>query len=298
MVKRVFKMPVGTIKRRLHKRIGQILYHKKYTALDIVSVMKEMGMKEGSLVCIHCAMAEFYNYKGTAKELIDEILKAIGPKGTLMMPAFPIIPAGNKYVFDPQKDKTGAGYLAETFRNYPGVRRSYNVRASVCAIGPLSDYLLNEHHKGYDCWDEKSPWWKLCEMGGEVFNFGLPKSYMGTFYHSVESVLKNEHPYWRQFFTKEVEYSYMQDGVVHKYRNMDCDLYRRTRKKKLWRFFTNEDWNIRRLSNLRIKVFHTGHLFPKLVGLGRQGITAYYIPSPDEFKWENPKKQTSNGNLS
>lgn len=288
LVKKLFKTNMGTIKRRLHKRVGQICYHKKYTANDIVSIMKEMGMAEGSLVCIHCAMAEFFNYKGTARDLIDEILKVIGPTGTLMMPAFPVIPKDNKedYIFNPMKDKTGAGYLAETFRNYPGVKRSYNVRTSVCAIGPLSNYLINEHHKGYDCWDEKSPWQKLCMNNGLVFNLGLPQSYMGTFYHCVESVLKNEHPYWSQFFTKEREYSYQLDGAVFKYRNTDCDLYRRTREKKIMRLFTGEDWMVRRISNLRIKVFYTGHLFPKLVELGRHGITAYYIPSPSKYKWE------------
>ena len=287
IVKKLFNINMGTIKRRVHKRVGQILCHKKYTARDIVAVMQEMGMREGSLVCIHCAMAEFYNYRENDKKLIDEILKVIGPNGTLMMPAFPIIPKGNEenYIFDPMHDKTGAGYLAETFRNYPGVRRSCNVRASVCAIGPLSEYLLNEHHKGIDCWDEKSPWYKLCINNGLVFNFGLPKSYMGTFYHSVESVLKNEHPYWSQFFTKKRIYFYKLEDKVYRYENIDCDLYRRTRKKKIMRLFTKEDWMIRRISNLRIKVFYTGHLFPKLVNLGRHGITAYYIPSPQKYKW-------------
>ena len=102
----------------LKKRIGKILYHKKYTADDLVSLMKQMGMQNGSVVCIHASMKEFYNYEGTAKDLIDKIIDAIGPEGTLMMPAFPIKCLANKdeYVFDVHKDPTGAGFLAEEFR--------------------------------------------------------------------------------------------------------------------------------------------------------------------------------------
>ncbi len=285
-IKKTFGISFSQIKRRVKKHFSQLFFRKKYTASDIVTLMQKMGMKEGSLVCIHCAMAQFFNYQGTAKELIEKILKAIGPNGTLMMPAFPIIPPDSEhYVFNPLTDKTGAGYLAETFRNYPGVKRSFNVRASVCAIGPLTEYLLNEHQNGKDCWDEKSPWYKLCINGGLVFNFGLPRSYMGTFYHCVESYLKYEHPYWAQFFNKERTYNYIWKGKLHQYKNMDCDIYRRTHKKRIMRYFTNEDWKIEHISNLEIKVFYTEHLFPKLIKMGRKGITSYYCPSPKKYKF-------------
>lgn len=285
-IKGIFGTNFGQIKRRTKKHVARLFYRKKYTADDLVALMKNMGMERGSLVCIHCAMAQFFNYRGTAEELIEKILEVIGTEGTLMMPAFPIVPRDvEHYVFNPLTDKTGAGYLAETFRNYPGVKRSLNVRASVCAIGSLTDYLIGEHQNSEDCWDEKSPWYKLCAKGGLVFNFGLPRSYMGTFYHSVESRLKHEHPYWAQFFRKEATYTYVLDGKIYVYRNWDCDLYRRTRKRKIMRFFTNEDWRIEHISNLEVKVFYTGHLFPKLLEMGRRGITAYYSPSPKKYKF-------------
>lgn len=286
--KLVRNINIGKIRRQTKKILGQYIFRKKYTADDLVSIMQEMGMKKGSLVCIHSSMSQFYNYRGNAQELIEKILVAIGSEGTLMMPAFPVIPKDvEHYIFNPLTDKTGAGYLAETFRKFPGVKRSFNVRASVCAIGPLSDYLLSEHQNGEDCWDEKSPWYKLCEKNGLVFNFGLPRSYMGTFYHCVESRLKHEHPYWKQFFNKEQTYTYTWNGKLYKYKNIDCNIYRRTHEKRIMRYFTAEDWSIRHISNLEIKVFYTGHLFPKLVEMGRKGITAYYCPSPKKYKFDN-----------
>lgn len=288
-VKRLFGVnDFSLLRKNVHKQIGKIIYHKKYSSDDVVELMKEMGMKQGSVICIHSSMKEFYNYRGTAEELIKKIIDFIGEEGTLMMPAFPDKRLVNTegYVFDPNKDKTGAGFLAETFRQYPGVKRSVNVQHSVCAIGKYADYLTKDHRLSLDCWDEYSPWQRSLDLGALVFNFGMPRSYIGTFHHCVESKLKNEHPYWAQFFnSKEVFKYYDENRIVCEYSNMVSRLDRRTREKKVTKHFTSEDWQIRKLSNLEIKVFYTLHCFPKMLELGRQGIGVYYVPSPQKFKW-------------
>src|SRR5690554_6196967 len=82
-------------KKKQKKKFLKLVYKKKYNADDLVYVMAEMGMKQGSIVFIHSSMTEFFNYIGTAEELIDKILSTIGSEGTLMMPAY--LPAGHKY---------------------------------------------------------------------------------------------------------------------------------------------------------------------------------------------------------
>ena len=49
------------LKKKMHKEIGKLVYHKTYTANDIVREMQRLGMKKGSAVCIHASMREFYN---------------------------------------------------------------------------------------------------------------------------------------------------------------------------------------------------------------------------------------------
>ena len=274
--------------KNIHKRIGKIIYHKKYSSDDLVRVMNEMGMKHGSVVCIHSSMKEFFNYQGTAEELITKIIDFLGEEGTLMMPAFPDKRLVNTegYIFDPNKDKTGAGFLAETFRQFPGVKRSINVQHSVCAIGKYADYLTKDHYLSRDCWDEYSPWQRSLDLGVLVFNIGMPRSYMGTFYHCIESMLKNEHPYWAQFFTSKELYKYYDsDRNVCEYNNLVSRLDRRTRKRKVTKYFDSSDWCIKKLSNLEIKVYYTDHCFPKMLELGRKGICFYYVPNPHKFKW-------------
>ena len=290
LVKKTFGIDDLTLlKKNVKKRLGQLVYHQKYTADDLVGVMQQMGLKAGSLVCIHASMKEFYNYQGSATELIDKILSVIGPEGTLMMPAFPPVQEAYRpdYVFDKETSPTAAGFLAETFRKYPGVKRSINVRHSVCAIGRLADYLVSNHQQCRDCWDENSPWGRLCAQDGLVFNLGMPHCYIGTFEHCVESRLQSEHPYWALFFADKRTWHYYDDQHrVCQYDDFGRDKEFRLRESRVTRYFTDDDWQIRKLSNLELKVFHTGRCLEKMLALGRRGITMYYVPSPKQYKFD------------
>ncbi len=274
-------------RKNLHKNLGKIVYRKKYSTQDIITIMKEMGMTKGSVVCIHSSMKEFYNFTDTAEDLIKGILDVITPEGTLLMPAYPLktLIKKDNYVFN-MNDKTGAGYLAETFRKYSGVQRSINVQHSVCAIGKHAEWLLKDHHRCHDCWDKDSPWQRMIQLNGLVFNFGLPRSYMGTFHHCVESILQYEHPYWAQFFTEEKTYKYLdKDNNVQEYSTLESNLDRRTKKRNVTKYFTNKDWQIKKISNLEIKVYYMKHCFPKMLNLGRKGICVYYHPDPRKFSF-------------
>ena len=144
-----------------------------------------MGIKPGSVVCIHASMKEFYNFQGTAIDLIDAITNYLTQEGTLMMPAMPFRELNcinlNEYVLNPKTDRTAAGYLAETFRTYPNVVRSINTQHSVCAWGKYAKWLTEDHHKGNNCWDELSPYYRMAHLNGIVINLGMPKFYIGTF---------------------------------------------------------------------------------------------------------------------
>lgn len=279
---------ISLLRKSLKYKIGRVIYHKKYNEQDISLILQEMGVTKGSVVCIHSSMKEFYNYTGTASDLIKAIMNVISEEGTLIMPAFPKNNLREKkdYIFDSLNDPTGAGYLAETFRKFPNVKRSINIQHSVCAWGKHAEWLIKDHHLCHDCWDENSPWQRMITLNAIVLNLGLPRSFMGTFHHCVESVLQYEHPYWAQFFNVEEEYKYYDEKHnVSSYTAWTSKLDRRTKKKKVTKYFTNEDWCIRSISNLEIKAFYTNKCFPKMLQLGRKGISVYYVPSPKKYKF-------------
>lgn len=265
-------------------KYGPYIYKKKYNVKDVVDVMIHLGMKEGSNVFIHSSWNEFYNYLGTEYELIDEILRVIGPSGTLIMPAIPLIRKNR--LFNVRKTVTKAGVLAEEFRKYPGVKRSINLQHSVCALGPQSDYLLNEHHLGDNCWDERSPYYKLSKINALVFCMGIHKRFVGTMVHCVEGVLFKEFAYFRDLFEdNKTEHKYIDyDGTEKNYCCYDL------KAKLVYEYFSHRkyvdqylDYKSRKLSNLIITMYQASQVIPTMIENGRRGIILYAYPSKRKY---------------
>lgn len=277
------------LRKDIRKKIGKLIYHKKYSVDDLVECMIRMGMTPGRVVCIHASMKEFYNYNGTPEELITKILDVITLEGTLIMPAFVSYEKQNAidYVFDAKKDRTAAGCLAETFRNYPGVKRSINVRHSICAIGKYAEMLTKGHECCENCWDENSPWYKMTRLNALVVNLGLSKNYIGTFDHCVEGLLYKEHPYWAQFFNVRKTFRYYDDNEeICEYESIDGNIEQRSHEQTLISRFDSSMHRCMKLSNLLINVYESRPCIDKMIELGRKGITMYYVPSSKQYKFE------------
>lgn len=297
MMKRLLKKILHTenLTLYIHKRrkwIFRKIYRKKFTTHDLMDVLKSMGMKEGSVVFIHSSMTEFYNFQGTAEELINSIIDVIGSSGTLLMPAYP------KCKFAPERDldnpewidfdvnttPSGAGYLTEVFRNYPGVKRSINIQHSVCAYGYLAGYFVSEHHLSVTAWDEYSPYYKLFLKDALIFKFGLPHL-LPTVHHCTESLLRTRYTYFQHFFNSEVEYRYRDaEGNVAIQRMLFPALPRKRKKKKVIECsFDKSQFKKTAISNLHIEMFRANHLLQTLLNQAEEGKVIYKIPSPKSF---------------
>lgn len=288
IVKKIFGIKnFSQFRKKYKKKLGKLIYKKKYYTADLISIMCDMGMKKGSVVCIHCSMKEFYNYLGTAEELIRGVINVITEEGTLIMPCFPCknLVRKDNYVFS-LNDPTGAGYLAECFRKFPNVKRSINVQHSVAVWGKNAEWFVADHHKGVDCWDKMSPWYRLIEKDAIVFNFGLEESYIGTFEHCTESFLKEYHPYWSQFFTKEDIYEYYDsNNNVQSYKMLSIDTERRHSRSYALKHFDVNERKTFKLSNLLITVYYSNRCFKKMIELGKKGISPYMIPSTSKYQF-------------
>jgi aminoglycoside 3-N-acetyltransferase len=284
----VYKYILLIIKWENTKRnIGKKIYKKKYSTEDIITLMKNMGLQKGSNVFIHSSFYEFYNFKGTIKEFIDAIIEAIGETGTLAMPAFPILKKTDA-IYDIEKTPTAAGMIAEIFRRYPGVKRSIDLDGSVCAIGPMSDYLLDEHKYSKVFWDEKSPYYKLSKINALVFSFGLGKYFNGSFRHCVEGVLKDEIPYFSRLFVKkaicriilsdkslyEKEYYLFSNDGLYRYKPQWYQ------EKIIKKYFDKSKYKRSKISNLTVNMYEADYCINRFIELGRKGIVYYLRPKP------------------
>lgn len=286
--------------KNLRKNIGKVFYKKKYTAKDILQEMIKMGMQPGDVVFIHSSMKEFYNYQGTAEELIQVILDYLGSDGTLVMPAYPpnffsisstcltenYQGLQDEVKFDVKTTPTGAGYLAEVFRKMPGVKRSINLQHSACAIGKYADYLLSEHHLSKTCWDEKSPYYKLTLLNAKVFSFGLPY-FISTVIHCTDSLLFGKYEFFDYFFGRSITYNYRDENGnigVHSMLTQDS-MKRRNKKKMIRRYFSKDQFKKSKLSNLRIELVYAKYTHDRFMELAQEGIVMYSLPNPRKSSW-------------
>jgi len=271
------------------RKIERLFYKRSYSTQEIIALMKSMGLKKGATVFVHSSWSEFYNYIGSINEFIDAILAEIGSDGTLAMPAYPDYSLITKpdSIFYINSTPTVAGKIAETFRNYPDVKRSVN-RHSVCALGYMSSYLIDEHQFSTTCWDDKSPYYKLAELDALIFSFGLGKYFIGTAIHCASSILKDEVPYFARFFDKKTILKIeLEDKTIYSKESYDSQdgFFRYITKGSRRNFIKHLDksqYTRKKISNLSVNVYNARYLINESISLGRRGIVTYKRPNPSK----------------
>ena len=295
---------IGIIKKKLRqaglRRPGELLTlgrrnlqrrlpgrYPRFGSDELKSTLESIGVRSGATVFLHSSWDEFYNYSGSAVELIRMLLEHVGPTGTLAMPAFPLRIDFNA-VFDVRRTPTGAGLIPELFRRMPNTRRSINIQHSVVAAGPNADYLVRDHHRSETAWDSLSPYARLADVDALIVCAGLPRAYAPTAQHCAESLLYHEIPYFRSVFGEPTSYRYRDengDEGTHSVRQR-TGRWRATRTRK---YFVSARRHAQ-ISNLQIQALDARFLIERITELGRQGITDYYwpIPFPRLFKADPP----------
>lgn len=181
-----------------------ILDDQLQTKARLVHALRGLGVSSGDIVCVHVSMSSLGLVIGGARTVVSALIEAVGPSGTVMMPAFsgdlsdPIewrhppldtelideardaIPA-----YDPMRTPTrGMGVVAEYFRSSVGVLRSPHPQSSFCAIGADAELLVGQHE--FDMrFGPNSPLGKLYDVGGKVLLLGAPFN-TASIFHLIE----------------------------------------------------------------------------------------------------------------
>lgn len=269
------------IRRRVHG-LEKLIYHRKYSADDIIRAIEDSGVKPGTPILVHSSFSNFYNYTGTIDELIDKLIAFAGPNGTVCMPAFPSNKFDPSQVFDVSRTKSAAGVLTEFFRLRPNVYRSMNQLHSVCAIGKDAEYITKDHQFSRISYDEHSPFYKIAELGGYSISLGMPKWYIGTGCHICEALLYGKLPYFTEKFSIEKEYTYIDtQGITFKHKmfvKSKRNYIRYKNTKLIDSYFDKSKFGRLRLSNIWVSTFELKYLYERLMELAREGKTLYRTP--------------------
>lgn len=141
----------------------------RVTGQVIVRGLRDLGIGPGALIQVHSSLSALGYVEGGAETVVDALLEAVAPGGTVMVPTFN---HGQADVFDVHTTPSINGAVTEAFRKRPEARRSVHPTHPYAAIGPLADWLTCEH-LDLLTFDVRSPLGKLAARGGLVVLLGV-----------------------------------------------------------------------------------------------------------------------------
>jgi aminoglycoside 3-N-acetyltransferase len=159
----------------------------------VASELGEAGLAPGSAVLVHSSLSSLGRVQGGAETVIGGLLDALGPEGTLLMPALSYAAVTETSPrFDLRSTPSNVGTIPETFRRMPGVLRSLHPTHSVCGAGPRARELLAPHAGDRTPCGPGSPFRLLARSGGSILMLGCGLR-PNTSMHGVEELV--EPPY-------------------------------------------------------------------------------------------------------
>ncbi len=160
------------------------------TTAPIVTHVHDLGVRPGGVLLVHASLKALGPVDGGPTSVIQGLIDAVGPTGTLLMPTLTYELA---YTADPcfeqLRSPSVVGALTELFRNHPGVRRSLHPTHSVAGVGPAFDALVEDHIADPTPCGPRSPFHRmLFRDDAQVLFLGCGLA-PNTCMHAVEELL-------------------------------------------------------------------------------------------------------------
>jgi aminoglycoside 3-N-acetyltransferase len=162
------------------------------------SGVRSLGIGAGDNVLVHSAFRRASGFSGTASDVIESLLKVVGPDGHLLMMSMPYRGSSQRYadgdpLFDVRRTPSAMGLISEVFRRRPDVVRSLSPLHPVLAHGPLAAWFTADHDTSpYSC-GKGSPFERFLNTGGTCLFFDAPYGAL-TFMHYVEDCFRAQLP--------------------------------------------------------------------------------------------------------
>ena len=180
------------------------------TKKRLLEQLTEMGVKPGDHLMVHCAMSKMGHLENGPKTVVDALLEAVGPAGTVCMPSSPIDKLQLTFmeqnpVFDVKNTPSAMGAVSEYFRKLPGTLRSLDPTEPVCAQGAVAKEFVKDHFGHLTPYNAPSPWKKLMDANGKILYVGVTLINAGTHLHTLEDAVDFKYPvYAHAIFTAKL----------------------------------------------------------------------------------------------
>ena len=138
-----------------------------YGRRELVAGFRGLGLETGTRVVVHSSLSSLGRVDGGAETVVNALLEAVGPAGTVAVPTFTRY--GEPY--DPAESPSLTGAITEALRTRPEACRSPHPTKSIAAIGPDAD-VTTAHDPGNSL-GPNSPLHRLLERDGTILLLGV-----------------------------------------------------------------------------------------------------------------------------
>ena len=156
--------------------------------------LEDLGLAGPGLVALHSSLGSLGWVRGGAEGVVEAILEALGPGGTLMAPTFTHCfaprdgaPRDRQGPFDVARVPSTVGRISEALRLHPGAMRSVHPIHSVAAFGPLAPTLTAGHELTSD-FGAESPYGRVIAGNGTIVLLGVGQC-ANSIVHALEDLL-------------------------------------------------------------------------------------------------------------
>ena len=162
------------------------------TAVEIATDLRALGLRPGDDVLVHSSLSSLGWVEGGADTVVDALIAAVSPGGTVLAPALTGSPEDGPHQ-PPRMDvrftpcASWIGRIPEAFRRRPEARRSLHPTHSVTAIGARAAwYTVGHEHCTTPC-GPGSPYIRLMDRGGYILLLGCSQE-SNTSLHALEEL--------------------------------------------------------------------------------------------------------------
>ncbi|NOZ20619.1 MAG: AAC(3) family N-acetyltransferase [Planctomycetes bacterium] len=170
------------------------------THADFAAAAKAVGIERGDIVFFHSSLSSMGTVEGGPDTVIDGLLDAVGPEGTVAVPTLCNWQPDEQHLvferWDPAASPSYVGKITEIFRLRPEAIRSDHATHSVAAIGARAKELTANHGASglrpgpfsAEAFAGESPWERLVQWNAAYCFIGVTFR-VCTMVHYVESLL-------------------------------------------------------------------------------------------------------------
>ena len=163
---------------------------------SLITEFQSLGVQSGDTLLVHTSYKAFGGVDGGPQTVVDALLTALTPAGTLIMPNFNFdfckgIP------WDIRETPSRMGVITELVRKDPRAKRVFHPIYSFAIIGPHAEYFTAERYKS--SYGKNSVFGKLREHDGKIMVVGLAYNDSMTFFHHIEEMEGVDYRYMKSF---------------------------------------------------------------------------------------------------